>query len=85
MCEIVKNEIYTANFFPEESYVLRVKGAGFKRHQIRMMMGTLIQLGKHELDLDFIERSLLPDSTLEVTYIAPASGLMLNKMTFKEL
>ncbi|MGH1388480.1 tRNA pseudouridine(38-40) synthase TruA [Kordia sp.] len=85
LCEIIENDLYTANFFPEQSYVLRVQGAGFKRHQIRMMMGTLILLGKHELDLDFIQRSLLPNSTLEVNYIAPASGLMLNKMTFKNL
>ena len=83
-CEIVENDLLTANFFPEKSYVLRVRGEGFKRHQIRMMMGTLILLGKHELDLDFIKRSLMPDSNLEVNYIAPASGLILNKMILKE-
>ncbi|MEM6720996.1 MAG: tRNA pseudouridine(38-40) synthase TruA [Bacteroidota bacterium] len=84
LCEIVENELFTANFFPENSYLLRVQGAGFKRHQIRMMMGTLILLGKGELDLDFIKRSLMPNSDLEVNYIAPASGLILNKMTFKK-
>ncbi|WP_046746175.1 tRNA pseudouridine synthase A [Kordia zhangzhouensis] len=84
LCEIIENNLFTANFFPETSYLLRVKGEGFKRHQIRMMMGTLILLGKHELDLDFIQRSLQPNSDLEVNYIAPASGLILNKMILKE-
>ncbi|KAB8153650.1 tRNA pseudouridine(38-40) synthase TruA [Kordia sp. TARA_039_SRF] len=85
VCEIVENDLFTANFFPEKSYLLRVQGAGFKRHQIRMMMGTLILLGKGELDLDFIKRSLQPNSDLQVNYIAPASGLILNKMIFKDL
>lgn len=82
-CEIQENNIYTANFFPEKSYVLIVKGSGFLRYQIRLMMGTLFQLGKGELSLEEIENSLKANVSNQMTYIAPASGLILHKIDFK--
>lgn len=82
LCELVENTIYTANYFPEKSYLLQVKGKGFMRNQIRLMMGTLIDLGKGKLSLDDIEISLLPNSKVKMEYIAPASGLILNKIEF---
>jgi tRNA pseudouridine38-40 synthase len=81
-CELVENTIYTANYFPSKTYLLRVKGQGFMRNQIRLMMGTLIDLGKGKLSLDDIKTSLLPNSTVKMDYIAPASGLILNEIEF---
>ncbi len=81
--EIVENEIYTANFFPDESFIFRVTGSGFLRYQIRLMMGTLIQLGKGEISLEDIRRSLDPQNEMVMNYIAPASGLILNKIEFE--
>ena len=72
----------TANFFPEQSYVLRIKGKGFMRYQIRMIMGALVQLGKGELSLDGIRASLLSDADMVLKTIAPGSGLILNELTF---
>ncbi|NJX15114.1 tRNA pseudouridine synthase A [Tamlana crocina] len=82
-CEILENTLYTANYFPEKSYLLRVRGKGFMRNQIRLMMGTLIDLGKGKLTLYDIKTSLLPGSTVKMNYIAPASGLILNKIDFE--
>ncbi len=83
-CDIEKNDIYTANFFPEESYLLRVKGEGFKRNQIRLMMGALLDLGKGKIDLDFIERTLNPEAEeIILEHIVPGSGLILNSVEFK--
>ena len=82
-CEIVDNTIYTANFFPEESYVLKVKGKGFMRNQIRLMFGCLIKLGRGELTLNDIKKSLLVDTNFIMDYIAPASGLILHKIEFE--
>lgn len=79
-CEIVKNTYYTGDFFPEESYVLRVRGKGFKRHQIRLMMGALIDLGQDKIDVNFIQKSLEPGSGIVLEHIAQASGLLLNKV-----
>jgi len=81
--EISINNMLTANFFPETSYVFTIKGAGFLRYQIRLMMGTLIQLGKGELTLQQIEESLSPENDIVINYIAPASGLILNKIEFE--
>lgn len=83
-CELVENTIFTANFFPEKSYILRVKGKGFGRNQIRLMMGALINLGRGDISLDFIKESLLPENNRVIEYIAPASGLILNKVEFEE-
>lgn len=83
-CEIIENTQYTANFFPEKSFMLRVLGEGFKRNQIRVMMGKLVEVGKGELDLEYISASLIPkDHQLPITYIAPASGLILNSVILK--
>ena len=82
-CELVENTIYTANYFPNKSYILRVRGKGFMRNQIRLMMGTLIDLGKGKLSLEDIRFSLLPNSIVKMDYIAPASGLILNKIEFE--
>ncbi len=81
--EITENQVYTANFFPQTSYVFRVEGAGFLRNQIRLMMGALIQVGKGELQLSDIEKSLHPENSQVINYIAPASGLILNRIEFE--
>lgn len=81
-CEIIENNILTANFFPAESYVLKVKGKGFMRNQIRLMMGALIKLGRGDITLEYIKNSLKPDSQEVMDYIAPASGLILNHIEF---
>lgn len=80
--EIFRNSLYTANFFPEESYVLRITGSGFLRYQIRLMMGTLVQLGRGEIQLEEVKESLLPESERVMDFIAPASGLILNRIEF---
>ena len=82
-CELVENTEITVNFFPEHTYLFRVKGKGFGRNQIRLMMGALIKLGRGEISLDYIRQSLKPDSTEIMDYIAPASGLILNKIEFE--
>ncbi len=82
-CELTENTLYSANFFPKHSYTLIVKGKGFGRNQIRLMMGTLIKLGRGEVDLDYIKASLQPETDLVMDFIAPASGLILNALEFE--
>ncbi|NND80449.1 MAG: tRNA pseudouridine(38-40) synthase TruA [Maribacter sp.] len=80
VCEIKTNDILKANFFPVKSYALYVKGKGFMRYQIRMMMGALIQLGKGEITSNDIKTALKSENKLQITYVAPGSGLFLNKL-----
>ena len=82
-CVIEKNTILTANFFPKTSYVLKVRGIGFLRYQIRLMMGVLVELGKHEISIDFIINSLKEDNDRKfLRHIAPGSGLQLYDVKF---
>ncbi|PKR79755.1 tRNA pseudouridine(38-40) synthase TruA [Brumimicrobium salinarum] len=81
-CEIVKNTELTASFFPEESYVMKVKGVGFKRNQIRLMMGMLIEIGKHEKSWTEFVKTLDGANRIKLTYNAPASGLQLVSVDF---
>ena len=52
------------------------------RHQIRLMMGQLILLGKGEITLKYLEETLNNSDDKHFDYIAPASGLILNKINF---
>lgn len=81
---IEPNRQFTANFFPKQSYMYRVKANGFLRHQIRMMVGQLLLLGKRETSLEEIRLSLKGQHTKEIFYVAPGSGLILNKIDFEE-
>lgn len=77
--EIIDNDVLVANFFPERSYLLRIKGEGFMHHQIRLMMGALILLGQGSISLEDFQKSLKGDKMFEQN-VAHASGLMLNKV-----
>lgn len=84
LCEIVENDILVANFFPKKSYILKVKGKGFLRYQIRFMMATLFELGKGNIDLNYIQASLKEDNDRKfLPYIAPGSGLQLYNIELK--
>jgi tRNA pseudouridine38-40 synthase len=81
-CKIEENNDLKANFFPEKSYVLKIKGKGFKRNQIRLLMGMLIDLGRHNYDYNFFLDTLDGSKKIKLEHIAPASGLVLEKVDF---
>lgn len=83
--QIMRNELLTANFFPENSFVYFIRGEGFLRYQVRMIMGALILLGKGQLSLHEIKSSIKPESTFILDYVAPGSGLMLKSLSFNEI
>ena len=49
--DISENTELTASFFPEKSYVYKIHGPGFGRHQVRLMMGQLFELGMGKITL----------------------------------
>lgn len=84
--ELKLNTDYQANFFPKESWLYTVRGAGFKRNQIRLMMGVLIDVGRGKIDLGYVKQTLTPkEYNIKLEHIAQASGLFLNKVDFLEL
>jgi len=80
--EIIPNSKYTANFFPEVSYIYRISSRGFMRNQVRLMMGQLILLGQNEITLADLERMLEKRQEHPLMTIAPASGLVLERIDF---
>ena len=48
------------------------------------MMGALIKLGRGEIDMEYIKKSLKPESKYVMDYIAPASGLILHKIEYSK-
>lgn len=81
-CGIEKNTELTASFFPEESFVFKVKGKGFMRYQIRLMMGALIRLGRNEISLQDLEKSLQGNTPNFEKLNAAASGLRVKEIQF---
>lgn len=81
-CELKENDLHTASFFPEETYMLSVVGKGFLRYQIRFIMGTLIKLGRHEISLEDIKLSLTGVGEEQLSHPAPSSGLVLNRLEY---
>ena len=81
-CVLFENNLFSANFFPDKSYILKVKGKGFMRNQIRLMMGALICLGRNEIDLEGIKRLLNSDLDDFIPYVAAGSGLHLKELLF---
>lgn len=84
-CEIKINEDFTASFFPETSYVLEVRGKGFLRYQIRLIMGALVYLGSGKISLLDLEKLLSNELDGFIPYVASGSGLHLKDILFKEL
>ena len=83
-CSLEINSFLTGSFFPETTYVVKVIGEGFLRNQIRLIMGTLFNLGLGKVSLEDIQNSLATSNTetYPIGFIAPASGLILHKAKF---
>jgi tRNA pseudouridine38-40 synthase len=79
---IETNTELTASFFPDESFMFIVKGKGFMRYQIRLMMGALIRIGRNEISLHDIESALQGYSPNFEKLNAAASGLRVKKVEF---
>ncbi len=82
--EIRPNDSVQASFFPSSTFAFHVHGKGFMRNQIRIMIAQLVRLGMGEVDLDFIQRSLNSGFEEHLSEVAPASGLHLNRLGFKQ-
>ncbi len=84
LSEIIVNDRFNANFFPKESFIFHVQGKGFMHHQIRLIMGQLVLLGKGEITLDHIKKLFQNPNSTPLDYIAPASGLILDRVEFEK-
>ncbi len=63
--------------------LFKVKGKGFMRHQVRLMIGALIEIGKGMKTKGQLIQSLNRGDDSVGINKAPASGLILHKVTFE--
>ena len=61
-----------------------IDGNGFMRHMIRMMVGTLVEVGRYRLSVNQVKDMLEARNKDAVHYNAPACGLYLVKIGYKE-
>ena len=81
MSLVETNRDLTASFFPAKSFVFKVRGKSFLRHQIRLMMGALFLVGMKKMTLNEFEEALKGNSPIKIM-TAPASGLVLYRIQF---
>jgi len=82
--EIRPNTLYTANFFPKQSFAYHISSKGFMRYQVRLIMGQLFSLGKGEITLSDIKESLEGNDKSPLRNIALGSGLILYNTEFED-
>jgi tRNA pseudouridine38-40 synthase len=86
-CSIVKaNDIFPEQFSAtEEIYCLRIRAVGFLKQMVRIMMGTLLNVGVGRCDIKDIELALKKEPNDKAGFVAPAAGLFLYDIKFPTL
>ena len=64
--------------------VFKISANRFLRNMVRAIVGTLIEIGEHKLDLDDLERILKSENRSEAGYSVPAHGLYLTRVAYPE-
>ena len=76
-------EIYSANLSIDKDIVkITFNGNGFMKYMVRMIVGTLIEVGLDRLDIDMVKQYLEQKERKVVSFKAPANGLYLEKVNY---
>lgn len=68
----------------EEAHILRIEyeGTGFLNHMVRILTGTLLEIGSGQKDIQEIQVALESKNRQNAGYTAPARGLQLNQVYY---
>ena len=84
-CSIDKaDETFFTSEYPNQLYCMNVKGKGFMRHMVRIIMGSLVNVGSGQIELETLENSL-KDRPIRSGFITPPQGLYQYKTVFPDL
>jgi tRNA pseudouridine38-40 synthase len=67
---------------PHKQFILSVKGSGFLKQMVRLIMGAIWEVGKGKLQLEDLEKAISNKVTGKVGPVAPPQGLYLNKVFY---
>ncbi|WP_113925108.1 tRNA pseudouridine(38-40) synthase TruA [Cognataquiflexum aquatile] len=82
--EIFQHAQAGSGLIPEKAFTFSVKGKGFLRYQVRIMMAALMDLGLGKITLEDLKNALDSDQTSSISVAAPANGLVLEMVEFKK-
>ena len=76
-------DIYRVDVTAEKEFVyLDFRGSGFLRNMVRMLVGTLAEIGQGRRPLDDLEKLLKGEAGLSSGATAPAQGLCLQEVWY---
>lgn len=67
----------------EEEIILDYTGDGFLYHMVRILTGTLIEVGRHERSVEGLEAVLASKERSQSGYLVPAEGLTLMEVYYE--
>jgi tRNA pseudouridine38-40 synthase len=83
LCEVIENvTIPELDGDHPYMYALRIKGKGFLRHMVRIIMGSLINIGKEDFSKEELRLALTGPEYPRVGFITQGNGLHLNKIQY---
>jgi tRNA pseudouridine38-40 synthase len=81
-CEIIENQSFLEGNNRENCYALVIEGSGFLKQMIRIIMGTLFNVGKGLVTIDQIKEAFETTEFRKTGYITPGGGLYLKEIDF---
>ncbi|UJP65489.1 tRNA pseudouridine(38-40) synthase TruA [Mongoliitalea daihaiensis] len=81
--EVLHHPLAGIDDFPKKSLLIKLRGAGFLRYQIRIMVQALVDLGAGKVSKEGLKDALKSLEKSPITQAAPANGLVLFKVEFK--
>lgn len=64
-------------------FLFKVKGSGFLKQMVRLMVGAMWEVGKGRLSLEELKDAIACETTGKVGPVAPAQGLYLNQVFYE--
>lgn len=81
-CDIEKVTDFPVASPGEDFYLFRIKGTGFLKQMVRLVMGALVNVGKSKISPAQIENSLQSKLKNKLGPVAPAAGLYLSRVHY---
>lgn len=85
-CELVEDleEIREFIVLPSETYALKIRGSGFLKQMVRLIVGALIKVGTSKASLEEISRFLEVKQGTKLGAVVPPQGLFLTDIKYNK-